>query len=697
VYGESGPAGHGSPLPTRPVNGPRQFLRVTPCAVVLVLACAAHPTAPQALRFSVADGRVLNEFYRHGPVAAHLVLTSGETPRIVFAFPAGNSGTAVWFAARSDAFAWTPEVTITSSRRALPDGAAMHGVTAELIATGGSVTVQEAILSSVRVIRDREDADQTTAEVLVEPQVSERAVTWERRRLDGAAGYALSIDVQRGTLTRNDAGAIILSPAEDGRLRLRVTALTGDTPLTPVAGETLFTSSAKQDERLRDILTFLTYEEKLLAGSWRFNTYFGRDTLMSVRLLAPVLQPHVIEAGLGAVLERLDEHGEVAHEEDIGEFAVLRRRRDGEAARSEPIFDYKMIDDDFMLPVVAAHYLLDTPDGRERAPAFLARKADSGETYGARLVSNLRFVLGATRSFAREPNWRHLVGLKSGESVGNWRDSNDGLGGGRYAYDVNGVFAPAALAGIARLHASGMLRSYLGSRDDELFSQAGRMAAVWRREAPRLFDVSVPSARARAEVEAYARRTGVEAAPALRALGNDDVRFRAVALDAHGHAIPIVNSDEGFALLFLDGDPAETARVAESLTRPFPAGLLTEVGLVVADPAYASDEIEPKFDRNRYHGTVIWSWQQEVLAAGIERQLTRNDLTVPARESLLRARARLQAAMSASDAVRGSELWSWSQENGRFRLEPFGQRRGDETESNAAQLWSTVHLARPRN
>jgi glycogen debranching enzyme len=679
------------------VNRLRHFLCVAPCATVLLLGCATHPTAPEALRFSVPDGRVLNEFYRQGPVAAHIVLTSGATPRIVFAFPAGNSGAAVWFDARSDAFAWAPDVTIAPSSKALPEGSVMHGVTAELIATGGSVTIREAILSSVRVIRDRrEDAERTTPEVLVQPQVSERAVNWERRRLDGAAGYALSINVQRGTLARNDAGAIILSPAEDGRLQLRVTALTGDTPLTPFPRETLFTSSAGRDARLRDILAFLAYEEKLLAGSWRFNTYFGRDTLMSVRLLTPVLKPPAIEAGLGAVLERMSEHGEVAHEEDIGEFAVLRRRHEALPADSAPIFDYKMIDDDFMLPVVAAHYLLDTSEGRERAPAFLARKADSGEAYGSRLVSNLRFVLGATRSFAREPDWRHLVPLKH-ESVGNWRDSNDGLGGGRYPYDVNGVFAPAALAGIARLHASGVLRPYLEAADDELLSQSAGMAEVWRREAPRLFDASFSSGRARAEVEAYARRTGVEAGPALRAIGDDGVRFRAVALDAQGHAIPIMNSDEGFSLLFLDAEPAETARVAEALTRPFPAGLLTDVGLLVADPAYANDEIEPRFDRNRYHGTVIWSWQQEVLAAGIERQLARSDVAGAARETLLRARAKLRTAMSASDAMRGSELWSWSQVEGRYRLEPFGQRSDDETESNAAQLWSTVHLARPGN
>lgn len=42
------------------------------------------------------------------------------------------------------------------------------------------------------------------------------------------------------------------------------------------------------------MLTFLSYREKYLAGSWRFDTYFGRDTMMSLTLLAPVLQ-HLVQ------------------------------------------------------------------------------------------------------------------------------------------------------------------------------------------------------------------------------------------------------------------------------------------------------------------------------------------------------------------------------------------------------------------
>jgi hypothetical protein len=614
---------------------------------------------------------------------------------LVIAFPAGNSGTALWFDAPSAAFSWGPEVTINAANRDLPEGGALRGVTAELIATGGPITVRQAIASSVRVIRDFEHTGKTPPEVRATPHVSEGTVVWQRRRLDGAPGYYLSIEVLSGAITSGDAQSIALSPGADGQLRLRVTALTGDAPLTPVAEDELLTTAAAPDARLRRMLAFLSYEEKLLAGSWRFNTYFGRDTLMSLRLLAPVLQPRVMEAGLGAVLERLNVEGEVAHEEDISEFAVLRRLRDRLPPSDAPIFDYKMVDDDFMLAVVAAHYLLETPAGRARAPAFLSRRTGSGETYGATLVRNLRLVVAMTTPFARDRDWRHLIALKPGEHAGNWRDSEEGLGGGRFPYDVNGVFAPAALDAIDRLHASGLLQPYLDASAGNGLAGAAAMAEIWVREAPRLFDVVVASETARAAAETYARNIGVDPSAALTALDAGAVQFRAVSLDAQGRPVPILNSDEGFALLFLNAAPSDVERVADALTRPFPAGLLTDVGLLVANPAYAPDELEPSFDRNRYHGTVIWSWQQAMFAAGVERQLGRDDLTASARAALKRARSRLHAVIAAADAVRGSELWSWSQVEGRYRVESFGQRQEDETESNVAQLWSTVYLARP--
>ena len=400
-----------------------------------------------------------------------------------------------------------------------------------------------------------------------------------------------------------------------------------------------------------------------------------------------------MEAGLGAVLERLNAAGEVAHEEDIGEYAVLRHLRQGDEPHAAPVYDYKMIDDDFMLPIVAARYLLETPEGRERGAAFLARRTASGETYGSALVRNFGYVLKAAAPFAEDPQWRNLVALKPGETAGNWRDSDEGLGGGRVPYDVNGVFVPAALAAIERFHDSGILERHLPPERDVDISGAGRMAGIWQRRAPRHFDVILPASSARDEVAGYAARIGIRPTRALEQLGEEPVTFHAIALDEAGVPVPILNTDEAFALLFLDLEPERAARIAATLSRRFPAGLMTDVGPLAANPAYADDEHEAAFDRSRYHGTVIWSWQQAMFAAGIARQLERADLTPAARAVLARARESLESAIAGSHAIRGSELWSWSEEDGRYSVAPFGQRTGDVTESNAAQLWSTVYLA----
>lgn len=659
-------------------------------AIASVTAGAGESTA---LRFSVPEGGVLNEFYRNGPVAAHLVLTSGSAPRLVIAFPAGNSGAAIWFTAKSTPLAWQPDVTIEPTELDVPGGV-LHGISATLSGIGGRVSVRQAITGSVRVIREYEDAGRIPAEVTTAPRMFERKAVWQRRRIDGAPGYLLSVEVLSGSVTGGAEQSIEFSPNAEGRLRIRIVALTGDRPLTPMTERELLTDAAAPDPRLRSALTYLSFREKLLAGSWRFDTYFGRDTLMSLRLLSPVLNAPAMEAGLSSVLQRLNAAGEVAHEEDIGEYAVLKRMDAGLPVGDSPIFDYKMVDDDFMLAPVAANYLLESTEGRARAAAFLAGEMASGESHGSALVRNLRYVVATAAPFAQSPDWRELVALKPGYNVGNWRDSEEGLGRGRYAYDVNAVFVPAALGAVARLRSSGLLQPYLDGAGEAALANASRMAENWLREAPPYFDVEIPADVARAEVTAYARGIGLDPSSAIAALDARAQRFRAVSLDAEGKPVPVLASDEAFALLFLDISSAEAERIVRTLMRPFPAGLLTDVGLLVANPAYAPADVEPDFDRNRYHGTVIWSWQQAMLAAGIERQLRRDDLTASARAELDRARAQLRGIIDAAAAVRGSELWSWSLEGGTYRLEPFGQRDEHEAESNAAQLWSTVYLAR---
>lgn len=667
------------------------------CAVVLAL-LAAWPRAgtAEALRFRIVEGRVLNAFHQDGDVAAHLLLDSGNQPRILAAFPAGNSGVGVWFERSAQPVRWSLDA-VRSERRSDAQGRPLRGITAEANASGATLTVRDAVLGSVRVLRDYQLGTAYPPGTGAAPRIAGDTVRWSRDRIDGAPGYEIALQVLQGELRRGDDGDIVLAPGEQGGpVRLRITALTGERPLTPYAASELFSPTAGDDTHSRRVLRFLAYHEKLLAGSWRFDTYFGRDTLMSLRLLMPALQPQAIEDGLVSVLERLNADGEVAHEEDIGEFAVLRHRKQGTplgTAPDAPINDYKMIDDDFMLAPVAAAWLLDRPEGRRRARAFLARRLESGESAGAALGRNFAFVVRSARAFADEPAVGNLVALKPGVDVGQWRDSEDGLAGGRYAYDVNAVLVPAALAAIARIVDEGLLA---GHASPVAFADADAFARAWTGNAPPLFEVELPPGRARECVRGYARRIGIDAGPALAALGDAPLRFAALALDARGEPLPVLHSDGGFALLFTDPPAATLDMLVRSTMRPFPAGLLTGVGMLVANPTCAATDVQQAFGRNAYHGAVVWSWQQALMAAGLRRQLERDDLPEAARQRLLAAQDALWHAIDATRATRTSELWSWSYADGRYRVEPFGQGGGDADESNAAQLWSTVYLAIPR-
>ena len=126
---------------------------------------------------------------------------------------------------------------------------------------------------------------------------------------------------------------------------------------------------------------------------------------------------------------------------------------------------------------------------------------------------------------------------------------------------------------------------------------------------------------------------------------------------------------------------------------PFPAGLLSGVGLLVANGAHCDAGQRALFGSDRYHGAVVWSWQQGLLAAGLARQLKRRDLPPATRTLLADAQAALWAVILPTQAQGKSELWSWTWDNGGYRLAPFGPGAATADESNAVQLWSTVYLA----
>src|SRR5262249_19434244 len=243
----------------------------------------------------------------------------------------------------------------------------------------------------------------------------------------------------------------------------------------PVAADAIVIPGAVDDTRALSALAFLTYEEKILAGSWQYLTYFGRDTLLSTRLLMPVLRPNVVETALGAVIERLAPDGNVAHEEDIGEWAVSENLAHTPRPSNlrQPRYDYKMVDDEFLLAPILVTYL-EGEAGQARAASFLAKKTSAGETYAEAVRKNLDRVVAQAAPFAAHPSAQSLVAIGKGLSVGNWRDSNEGLGKGRFAYDVNAALVPAALRAAERLYATPPF-----GKDSASAARAADLANAW--------------------------------------------------------------------------------------------------------------------------------------------------------------------------------------------------------------------------
>lgn len=649
------------------------------------------PSNNAALSFRMDAGGQINAFYRQDKVAAHLLVRSSTKPRLLVVFPAGNSGTGLWFDDTAQPVNWSLDTPPSALSAPDAHGRPLYGIGADVSVDTGTLTIRQGVLSNVRFLRDVNGGATIPQQILTAPTVQGSAAQWQRDRIDGAPGYSLRITLRDGgSIVPAAGGKLVLSaPAGSHTLRLHVDALSGETPLSPITRADLLAPSVNPDPVSQNVLEFLSFHDKLLAGSWQYDTYFGRDTLISVRMLMPVLEPAAIEAGLSSVLSRLSTDGKVAHEEGIGEFALVDNQKNGKPNDPTPTYDYKMIDSDYLLAPIAAAWLIDDTRGQARAAAYLAQRGSDGQTNGARLVVNLLHVATTAQPFAQQPSVANLIHLRPGEIVGNWRDSTDGLGGGVYPYDVNAVLVPAALRAANAFLTRGLLDPYLDAGQRATLANTANQAATWETQAPPLFQVSVPAAQATADVSAYAPSAGVPPGAAPSA----PLAFYALSLDQQGNPIPVMNSDGGFALLFGTPPDDQLQRIVADVTRPFPTGLVTDAGMLIANPAYASQALWPKFTSSAYHGTVIWSWQQAMWVAGLDRQLARQDLSAATRTLLAQARQTIWQVISNGRDMRTSEMWTWSYVNGKYQTDAFGTRSADATEANAAQLWSTTYLA----
>src|SRR3954468_21971131 len=244
----------------------------------------------------------------------------------------------------------------------------------------------------------------------------------------------------------------------------------------------------------------LSSREKLMAGLPNYATYFGRDMMMTSLMMQPVWTDAMPEFVIASALRKLGPAGDVSHEEALGGQAIRENageynehvaqyfalsRRGNRAAADTALAharglladlqrvreNYHMRDDEFQLPVVVARYLANPAIPAARKKAFLLDSSDARGPRVSLLLRELGLVATLAAPYARDPVVQNLIASPKLDSTHyrsiSWRDSNAGYANGRFAMDINAIWAPRALesiAGIARaLTAIGFTQQQLDS------------------------------------------------------------------------------------------------------------------------------------------------------------------------------------------------------------------------------------------
>jgi hypothetical protein len=486
---------------------------------------------------------------------------------------------------------------------------------------------------------------------------------------------------------------VTVRPRTGRTVELAVEISTDAPALTPLGRDEIFNDAFRRflearraDRRLeREVRGFelLSSREKLMAGLPNYATYFGRDMLMTALLMEPVWSDTMPEFVIAAALRKLTPAGEVSHEEALGGQAIRENAAEYNRRGSVAILanlqavreNYFMVDDDFQLPVVAAHYLANPAVPVERKRRFTAQ-------YGALLARNLAYVWRRAEPYAKAPVATNLVGFQRDPDgwwhPGSWRDSRVGYAGGRFAFDVNSVWVPAALRAIAAIRPS--LDSAAQARLPDSATLA-RAIETWG-NAVEHFEVALApdevAKRVRAKLGSLpaAERAHWDSVLAGSGFPADTLRFPAVSLDSLGRPIPVMSTDVGMLLLLEDSDPRRETELLRPFLLPYPVGLFVEgLGPLATNDAYATPAVWAMFERDLYHSPrVVWGREVNTLLAAAAR---RPD-----------ARAMLVQTVGAVErsGFRHAELWS-------YRIDTNGLRPIRYGSGSDVQLWTLADIA----
>lgn len=252
---------------------------------------------------------------------------------------------------------------------------------------------------------------------------------------------------------------------------------------------------------------------------------------------------------------------------------------------------------------------------------------------------------------------------------------------------------PAALRSIATLARKGIL-----PKEQHWGQQADNFAQIWEDKTLSFFEVTIPQSQAQNLVKSYKNASSF-AGPDQASSIDTDIVFHALALDGNNNLskVEVMNTDDCFRhfLLNTTNDAQLTPFLnnsASNIRRTFPAGLMTNASMIVANPAFGANPVYAQnFTTGAYHGTVVWSWQLAMMAKGLELQLGRCEVSanfsasaktvspVPAfctdssvYDNVKKAYNTLWDSIEQNKRQLSTEVWSWLYRDGEFAVTPLG-------------------------
>ena len=348
-------------------------------------------------------------------------------------------------------------------------------------------------------------------------------------------------------------------------LKLQISIIHATAPLTPINPFVDDFTVADQSQKEWQILSdFLSYEEGIIDGlgkqsqSWSWASLMLMATLNEADLAK--LSASWCEAALVAALKSLPAWPHI--------FKAYMR-------------PMKPLDGRLMLPIALAQYLFRHPEGKKRAEDFLKTKF-KGIMLSSVVKRHMQDIIGRASFFANRPAQKHLIAVSETEAD---ELKQEGL---EYSFTESVAIMPKTLAAIEQFLSDDQMKRVLGAPIG-LALRATKVQAAWAEKARPFFRRQLEVYEARSRIENWGRFLELKDPESASLSIKANIKYYT---DRLNHTPPSLSAYVAFDILWGQHDHFELEDLLNSV-RPYPAGLVSEQGLLLKNDLPFRSELSP--------------------------------------------------------------------------------------------------------